>query len=134
MRLCKVEPLVLRDSTEVYGVAFSPDGRRIASVGKDRRVKIWDSKTARIIQEFRAHEGAACSVIFHPDGRYFATAGADRLVKVWDLEDTRQEVFQGPCDALRPFGAAYTVAFSPGGRHLAAGCAGEVMVWDWKNR
>src|SRR5262249_30143161 len=41
----------------------------------------------------------------------------------------------GPCDALRKFGAAYTVAFSlPDGRRLAAGSDGVVKVWDWKNR
>jgi WD40 repeat protein/serine/threonine protein kinase len=132
MRLCKVEPLVLRDSTEVYGVAFSPDGERIASAGKDGKVKIWDSRTGRLIQEFRAHDKAACSVFFHPDGRHLASAGADRLVKVWDLK-TRREVFRGPCDAIHKFKAAYTVAFRPpDGRHLAAGCDQVVRVWDWK--
>jgi WD40 repeat protein/serine/threonine protein kinase len=133
MRLCKVEPLVLRDSTEVYGVAFSPDGERIASAGKDGKVKIWDSSTGHIIQEFRAHDGAACSVTFHPDARYVATAGDDRLTKVWDLTATNQAVFQGPCDAIRkPGGAGYTVAFSPDGRRLAAGSEHRVRVWDWK--
>ena len=87
-----------------------------------------------VIQEFPAHDKAACSVAFHPDGRHLASAGADRLVKVWDLA-TGQEVFRGPCDAIRKFGAAYTVAFRPpDGRHLAAGSDGEVRVWDWKDR
>jgi WD40 repeat protein/serine/threonine protein kinase len=132
MRLCKVEPLVLRDSTEVYGVTFSLDGERIASVGKDGKVKIWNSRTGRLIQEIPAHDNAACSVAFHPDGRHLASAGADRLVKVWDLA-TREKVFEGPCDAMRKFGAACTVAFRPpDGRHLAAGCDQMVRVWDWK--
>ena len=55
MRLCKVEPLVLQDTTEVYGVAFSPDGERIASAGEDGTVKIWNSRTGEVIQEFPAH-------------------------------------------------------------------------------
>src|SRR5262249_28444477 len=62
MRLCKVEPVVLRDSTKVYSVAFGPDRERIASAGKDGRIKIWNSRTGRAIQEFRAHDKAACGV------------------------------------------------------------------------
>src|SRR5205823_590331 len=47
---------------------------------------------------------------------------------------TEREVFTGPCDAVRKFGAAHTVAFSPpDGRHLAAGSDGAVRVWDWKD-
>jgi WD40 repeat protein/serine/threonine protein kinase len=133
MRLCKVEPLILRDSSEVYGIAFSPDGERIASAGKDGKVKMWNSRTGRPLHAFRAHDIAACSVAFHPDDRHLASAGADRLVKVWDLQATDQPVFQGPCDAIRKFGAAHTVAFRPpDGRHLAAGCDEKVRVWDWK--
>ena len=52
MRLCQVEPLVIRDKTEVNGVAFSPDGERLASAGGDGAVKIWNSRTGKVIQEF----------------------------------------------------------------------------------
>jgi WD40 repeat protein/serine/threonine protein kinase len=134
MRLCRGEPLVLHHSTEVYGVAFSPDGERIASAGKDGKVKIWNSRTGRLIQETPAHEQAACCVAFHPDGRHLASAGADRLLKVWDLTtDPPAQVFSRPCDAIRKFGAAYTVAFRPpAGQYLAAGNDGEVTVWNWE--
>ena len=86
MRLCRVEPLVLRDKTEVNSVAFSPDGERLASAGGDGTVKVWNSRTGRVIRTIpNAHERFACSVAFHPDGKHLASVGADEQVKVWDL-------------------------------------------------
>jgi WD40 repeat protein len=135
MRLCWVEPLVLRDATEVDGMAFSPDGERLASAGGDGSVKIWGSRTGDVIQTIpHAHAASAVAVAFHRDGKHLASAGAEGQVKVWDLT-TGQEVFSRPCEVHRKFGSACTVAFSPSdGRHLAAGKDGAVRVWDWENR
>jgi WD40 repeat protein len=129
MRLSRGEPVVLQDKTEVNCVAFSPDGERLASAGADGFVRIRNSRTGKVVHEFRAHGKSAVSVAFHPDGKHLASVGADRTVKVWDLT-TGQERFQRPCDPVRD--AAYTVAFRPpDGRHLAAGGDGVVNVWDW---
>ena len=96
MRLCRVEPLVLRDKTEVNSVAFSPDGERLASAGGDGAVKVWNSRTGKVIQTLpRAHRLRSFSVAFHPDGKHLASAGADRQVKVWDLT-TGRPVFDRP--------------------------------------
>jgi WD40 repeat protein len=136
MRLCVVEPLVLRDTTEVNGVAFSPDpdGQRLASAGRDGTIKIWNSKTGDVLQTIKnAHTDAVLSVAFHREGQHLASFGADRKVKVWDLRATDQPVFAGPCDTNRKWGMAYSVAFSPDGRKLAAGSEGMVRLWDWKN-
>jgi WD40 repeat protein/serine/threonine protein kinase len=134
MRLCKVEPLVLRDKAEVNGVAFSPDGELLASAGGDGAVKVWNSRTGEVIRILdKAHSGPVYSVAFHPDGKHLASRGADQQVKVSDWT-TGREVFTWPCDAIRKYGTAYTVAFSPNGRQLAAGSDGAVSVWDWKNR
>jgi eukaryotic-like serine/threonine-protein kinase len=134
MRLCRVEPLVIRDTTEINGVAFSPDGEQLASAGGDGTVKIWNSTTGQVIQTFQAHSDLVVSVAFHPDGKHLASRGADLTVKVWDLTATGQPVLTERCTATRRFGTAYTVAFSPDGRQLAAGTDGVVKVWDWKTR
>jgi WD40 repeat protein/serine/threonine protein kinase len=134
MRLCRVEPMVLQDKTEVNGVAFSQDGERLVSAGGDGAVKIWNTRTGQVDQTFPAHAGSVVSVAFHPDGKHLASVGTDRQVRVWDLT-TGKEVFTGRCDVIRKFGSAYNVAFSPpDGRKLAAGSEGTVKVWDWKNR
>ncbi len=134
MRLCRVEPVILRDETEVTSLAFSPDGEFLATAGGDGTVKVWNSKTGRLTKTLPdAHVGHACSVAFHPDGKHLASAGQDKQVKVWDWT-TGEKVFDAPCDAGSGFGTAYAVAFSPDGRQLAAGSDGEVTVWDWRNR
>src|SRR5262249_6189893 len=134
MRLCKVDPLVIPAKTEVRGVAFSPTGDRLASAGGDGTVKIWNSTTGTMIQTFPAHTDSVVSVAFHPDGKHMASRGADGKVKVWDLTAPGQAVFTEQWHATRKVAASYTVAFSPDGRHLAAGTDGVVKVWDWKNR
>jgi WD40 repeat protein len=83
---------------------------------------------------FPAHSGSVGSVAFHPDGKHLASRGGDGKVKVWDLTATDQAVFTEQCDAARKVVLAYTIAFSPDGRQLAAGTDGVVRVWDWKNR
>src|SRR5262249_7613848 len=53
-RLCKVEPLVIENKWEVYSVAFSPIGERLASGSGDGAIKIWDSKTGKVVQTLPA--------------------------------------------------------------------------------
>src|SRR5262249_25644321 len=136
VRLCGVEPLVIRDAAEVNSLAFGRGGEWIASACGDGSLKIWDGgsgKLVRIIEN--AHHRFASSVPFPPDGKHLASVGADHLVKVWDLTtEPPTRVFCRECDAVRPMGTAYAVAFRPGdGRYLVAGNAGKVNLWDWPN-
>src|SRR5262249_4438540 len=132
--LCRVEPLIIPAKTQVNGVAFSPDGKQLASGDGDGWVKVWNSTTGALVQGFPAHTDAVVSVIFHPDGKHLASRGADLKVKVWDLTAAGQAVFTELCDDTGK-NAAYSIAFSRrDGRLLAWGSDGVVKVWDWKNR
>jgi WD40 repeat protein len=138
MRLSRIEPLVFQDKTEVNGVAFSPDGERLASAGGDGVIKIRNSRTGAVVQTIpHAHAGPVVAVAFHPDGCHLASAGTDGLAKVWDLTTgpEAQEVFHGPCEIIeRKFGAADAVALRPpDGRQLAVGSNRAVRVWDWQD-
>ena len=136
MRLCRVEPVIIRNKTGVHSIAFSHDGERLASAGADGAVKVWNSRTGRVVKTIPAHTGFASSIAFHRDGDHLISVGADKLVKVWDLTtDPPSNVFEGPCDAVHMFGTAYAAAFNPlEPNHLAVGCEGTVRIWDWRKR
>ena len=71
----------------VLSVAFSPDGKRLASASRDETVKVWDAATGQEILTLKGHTGLVSSVAFSPDGQRLASASADQTVKVWDAGD-----------------------------------------------
>ena len=66
-------------------VAFSPDGRYLASAHNNGDVVIWDARGARQVGLLKGHREAVLQVVFSPDGRSLATAGKDHTVKLWSL-------------------------------------------------
>jgi eukaryotic-like serine/threonine-protein kinase len=131
-RLCRFDPLVVREKAPVNSLAFSPDGRWLATADGDGFVRIRDGRTCRPVRTPLAVDaGSVRSLAYHPAGNHLASVGADGWVKVWDLA-TGGKVFESPCDGARLVGSAYAVAFGHNGRTLAAGSDGAVNVWDWE--
>jgi WD40 repeat protein len=70
----------------VSGVAFSPDGTRLATAADDRAARVWDVAGGAELLVFRGHEGGVSGVAFSPDGSLLATACDDHLTREWDIE------------------------------------------------
>jgi WD40 repeat protein len=116
----------------VYGVAFSPDGHRIATAGggdgeDDDVAQIWDADTGqRVGIPLKGHTDLVTGVAFSPDGHLIATASADTTVRLWNA-DTGQPVgdpLKGHTDLVTG------VAFSPDG-HLIATASADTTVRLW---
>ncbi len=113
-----------RDS--VRDLAISADGRRAASAGEDRTVRLWDLARGEERQRFEGHTDEVLCVAFTPDVRGVLSGGRDRSLRLWDTR-TGKEIrrFTGHTDAVR------TVAVSPDGRlALSGGEDRTVRLWE----
>jgi len=110
----------------IYTLAYSPDGRILASAGADKTVRLWDVATRREIRNLVGHDSMVTSLAISRDGKLLASGGMDGQVKVWDIATGQLVWLYGHSTPIMG------TAFSPDGRFLAA-WSSDLILWDVKN-
>ena len=83
----------LKGHTDIVDtIAFSPDGKTLATAGADKAVKLWNPADGKELKSLGTHDGSVYAVAFSPDGKLLASAGAgkDNLVKIWDVKEQKE--------------------------------------------
>ena len=144
---------------DVMAITYSPDGKMLASAGRDETVRLWNPKTGENLATLTGHDGLVTGVAFSPDGQTLVSGSGDATVRLWSTETRRQiwasdtpqkqeqelnqdpvvrEVFGlPPAPYKSPFERLalqwiLAVAFSPDGKTLASSGSsdGTIQLWD----
>ena len=127
----------LKHFSNVEFVSFSPNGKLLASAGRDRSVRIWDVETGKQLHVLTGYVDAARCVVFSPDGNTLASCGSTTStdpeafeIRIWDIVSRKfKPSLKGHTKPVR------RVSFNPNGKLLAsASYDGTIRIWDLKAR
>ncbi len=109
----------------VLSVAWSPDGKRLASASADETVQVWSASTGKALLTYKGQRAIVLAVAWSPDGKRLVSASVDGIVQVWDARTGRLLLtYKGHSSDV------WSVAWSPDGKRLASASADRtVQVW-----
>ncbi|MBK8180797.1 MAG: hypothetical protein IPK67_18270 [Planctomycetes bacterium] len=122
--LCTLDTTAPGVVKELNDLCYLPDGARLATVGADLTLRLWERASGKLLSEYAGHTRSVQSVAAHPGGKLLFTGAADGSVRTWDLEalEPARSIWRGPS-------TSYSLALSPdGSRAATTGWGGFVRI------
>lgn len=115
-----------KHNAPVNSIAFSPDGKYLASGGADQTIKLWEVATGKLLHTFRGHRSSVLAVKFSPDGANIASASADATIKIWGTTSgVVVKTLEGHSDIVN------TIDYSKDGQQLVSGSRDNTInLWN----
>jgi len=121
----------------VRAVAWSPDGKRIASTSEDKTVQVWEIAKSRPLATYRGHTDWVGIVEWSPDGNRVLSVSKDNIVQVWDAEhasaiaSTKPHAQSNVLTFRAHADSVHAVVWLPDGKHIASASGdGSVQIWQ----
>jgi WD40 repeat protein len=125
----RLSQILTQHSDVVSSIAFSPDGKILASGSQDKTIVLWDAETQKPIGKLTSSPVAITKIAFSPDGKTLASIGYDKTIILWDVASRLP--IDPPLEGHSNVVSA--VAFSPDGKILASGSYDStILLWDMK--
>ncbi len=113
-------------SDQIWHAVYSPDGSRIASIGRDPTGRIWDARTGELMATLAGHVDDVRSLSFSPDGSRIVTGSRDKTVRIWDTQTGNNlHTVEGHTKTI------FDATFSPDGSQIATASSDQTArIWD----